>query len=104
MEFFCLDISTHQHRNEKKWKYEVIGHVRIMYITNICIMIRPNASHVIVDICTIVVVFCVYQDEFLYLRCYESTPVYFLNAWSLRLVLSFKLFVDDWEKNRRLLL
>ncbi len=46
-------------------KYVVLGHVRIMYIQNICIMKKPNASHVIVDICTIVVIFCVYQDEFL---------------------------------------
>lgn len=41
----------------KKKKYVVVGHVRIMYITNICITKRPNANLVIVDICTIVVVF-----------------------------------------------
>lgn len=99
-----MDISKQEIKKIKK--YVVLGHVRIMYIQNICIMKRPNASHVIVDICTIVVVFCVYQDEFLYLigEGSESTPnVLFLKAWSPRcefvwLWFSFKHFVDDWKK------
>lgn len=51
----------------KKKKYVVVGHVRIVYITNICITKRTNASLVTVDICTIAVGFfcvcaCVYRD------------------------------------------
>lgn len=84
--FFALSLWIFQNRKlKKKTKYVVLGHVRIMYIQNICIMKRPNGSHVIVDICTIVVVFCVYQDEFLYLigEGSESTPnvLFFLKAW-----------------------
>lgn len=65
---------------KKKKKYVVLGHVRIMYIQTICITKRPNASHVIVDICTTVVVFCVYQNEFVSLigEGSESTPNVFL--------------------------
>lgn len=70
--FFALllDISKHPNRklkNKQTKKYVVVGHVRIMYITNICITKRLNASHVIVNICTIVFFFfflCVYQDSF----------------------------------------
>lgn len=84
-----MDISKQEIK--KMTKYVVLGHVRIMYIQNICIMKRPNGSHVIVDICTIVVVFCVYQDEFLYLigEGSESTPnVLFFKS----LVAEMKLF------------